>query len=535
MLAGGGEPKLRRASLALESERAGQLLLEELGRRFSLRRDRPHQAERLYFDTFDWEIFRSGGVLYATARNGRTLLRWVSSAETRQLLLPAAQVPAFAADFPVGEFRRALEKVTGIRRLLPLVRLDLVAESARVLDRRQKTVVRATLETRSAASPGEGGEPRPLVPLLRVQPVKGYEPEWAEVVGHLERHRDLARGVSVSELEESLAAIGREPVDYISKPRVALAPDEPAREGVARILRFLLDIVIANEEGIRRDLDTEFLHDFRVAIRRTRSALSQIRGVLAESAVERFKREFSRLGQLTGPLRDLDVFLLKMGDYRADLPASTGGDLEPLEQFLAARREVALRRLVEGLDSGRYRNLLRDWREFLEGVSEPDSSAPSGELPIAVVSAREIRRVYRRVLKRGAAIDDASPASALHRLRIECKKLRYLLEFFRGLYEGEGIDEVIGALKQLQDNLGDFNDFGVQQRMLSQLAHEMDKEGVGSVEVLMAMGRLVQRLEQGEARERRRFGKRFRTFSSRENRDRFDLLLAAATPESTSG
>jgi CHAD domain-containing protein len=531
----GREPKLRRASLALESERAGELLLEELGRRFSLRRDKPHQVERLYFDTFDWEVFRSGGVLYATARNGRSLLHWICGAETRQLLLPAAQVPGFAADLPVGEFRRALERVTGIRRLLPLVRLDVVSESARVLDRRQKTVVRATLETRRAASPEEGAEPRPLAPLLRVLPVKGYETEWAEVVGHLEGHRELVQSVSVSELEESLAAIGREPVDYISKPRVALAPDEPAREGVARILRFLLDIVIANEDGIRHDLDTEFLHDFRVAIRRTRSALSQVKGVLGETAVERFKREFSWLGRLTGPLRDLDVLLLKMGDYRADLPAPTAGDLEPLEQFLAARREVALRQLVEALDSGRYQSLRRDWREFLQAASEPDSSAPSGELPIAVVSGREIRRVYRRVLKRGAAIDDASPASALHRLRIECKKLRYLLEFFRGLYEGERIDGVIDALKRLQDNLGDFNDFGVQQRMLSQLARAMATEGVGSVEVLMAMGRLVQRLEEGEARERRRFSRRFRTFSSRKTRDRFDLLLAAATPESTSG
>ena len=34
-----------------------------------------------------------------------------------------------------------------------------------------------------------------------------------------------------------------------------------------------------NEDGVRKDLDSEFLHDFRVAVRRTRSALSQIKGV----------------------------------------------------------------------------------------------------------------------------------------------------------------------------------------------------------------------------------------------------------------
>jgi CHAD domain-containing protein len=525
---------MMQARLVLESEKAGQSLLEDLGRRFSLRRDRPHQAPRLYFDTFDWEIFGSGGVLYATVRNGRSLLHWVREGEIRELLLPTEQPPVFAADLPEGEFRDALRTVTGIRRLLPMVCVNVTSTEARILDKRQKTVSRVILETRSARGPEVGSQVQVLTPVLRIVPIKGYEAESERLVATLDQTDVPFRATGDDELREALAAIGRQPGDYSSKPSLRLTPGEPSREGVARILLFLLDTAVANEEGIRRDLDTEFLHDFRVAVRRTRTALSQIRGVLPQAAVDRFKKEFSWLGTVTGRTRDLDVYLLKMDDYRSSLPSSARGDLEPLETFLARHRNDALLQLVEAFDSDRYLSLLREWREFLEASSGPDPSAPSGGLPMAVVSAREIRRVYQRVLRKGGAIDDASPASTLHRLRIECKKLRYLLEFFRGLYDPEEIDRLIESLKRLQDNLGDFNDYGVQQHMLGEFAHQMAGEGVASVEALMAMGRLVERLEKGEERERRRFSKRFRAFASGKTRDRFDLLFEPPTQEAES-
>ena len=47
-----------------------------------------------------------------------------------------------------------------------------------------------------------------------------------------------------------------------------------------------LDTLEANVEGTRADLDSEFLHDLRVATRRTRSALSQIKAVLPAEITE---------------------------------------------------------------------------------------------------------------------------------------------------------------------------------------------------------------------------------------------------------
>ena len=69
-----------------------------------------------------------------------------------------------------------------------------------------------------------------------------------------------------------------------------------------------------NEKGIIDDIDSEFLHDFRVAVRRTRSLLGQIRYVLPKRRVTRFKRDFAWLGEVTGPARDMDVYLLSFND-----------------------------------------------------------------------------------------------------------------------------------------------------------------------------------------------------------------------------
>ena len=141
--------------------------------------------------------------------------------------------------------------------------------------------------------------------------------------------------------------------------------------------------------------------------------------------------------------------------------------------------------------------------------------------------SERIWSVARRVLKRGSAIDDDTPAAALHRLRIECKKLRYLLSFFASLYDRQEIARLIAALKKLQDNLGDFNDYEVQQAWLTQCARDMSADGTAPVETLLAMGRLEDRLQIRQEEERHRFGQRFALFAAAENRERMRRLFAS--------
>jgi CHAD domain-containing protein len=251
-----------------------------------------------------------------------------------------------------------------------------------------------------------------------------------------------------------------------------------------------------------------------------------VRDVYPALDVERFTEEFRWLFLETGPSRDLDVYLLKMEGYQKELPGEIGADLEPLQDFLERKKKRAHQRLVTVLDSERYHSLVEGWRAFLTEVPAGSLLAPNAERPIREVASERIWRVYRRMWKRGRAIDDDTPAAALHEIRIRGKKLRYLLEFFRSLYPEEAIGGLVSELKRLQDNLGDFNDYQVQRQSLQRFAAEMGEEGSTSVRTHLAMGRLLAQLEAGQAAERRRFAKRFARFASRENRRTFARLFS---------
>ena len=153
-----------------------------------------------------------------------------------------------------------------------------------------------------------------------------------------------------------LRQVGAPEHRYVSLPRVELAPDSP-RGGRApgRSISRCSSMLVANEPGLRANLDTEFLHDFRVAVRRTRALLGQIRHVFPADVVAHFATEFSWLGRLTGPLRDVDVLVLTLREHRADVPA---GDMEVLTAFLGQAQQQEHQRLVDALDGDRYRRLL---------------------------------------------------------------------------------------------------------------------------------------------------------------------------------
>ncbi len=493
----------------------GESLLAALEADLSLRTELDANRRVTYFDTFDWRLHRAGGCLrLALGRRGKAL-SWLSREGVLYHQIAAEAAPPFVWDFPPGPFRRALEPVIAMRRLLPVVELRLGGRTLCVLDGRRKTVVRLRLESGVATVPDEAGDPVPFAETVRVLPVRGYAKAYDRVVRMLESRPGLEK-VAESELDRALAVIGRKAGDYVPKVVIPLNTAMPAAEAAKAIHRSLLATIRRNEHGTRQDLDSEFLHDFRVAVRRTRSALSQIRGVYPESVLARFKVELKWLGGLSGHLRDLDVYLLKMDDYKADLPAAVRDDLASLGTYLRERQRREQRRVARRLDSERYRELLEAWEVFLSQPADLEA-APNAGRAIGEVASERIWKVYRRVIKKGLAIDDDTPAEAVHDLRIECKKLRYLMEFFRSLYDAGRIGKLIKALKLLQDNLGDFNDYEVQQGSLKVFADDMVSRQAVPAGTLMAMGRLVEHLENGQARERNRFSKRFTKFAQEKN------------------
>jgi CHAD domain-containing protein len=476
-----------------------------------------------WYDTFDWRLYRDGGTLSARPENDGWILIWSLLEGGIRHRLRVEKLPAFASDLPSGPFRDALAPVIAMRRILPLVRTEFLRESLRVLDIDNRDVARIDLEEGMASAPDDEEIQSPVPPRILLQPRDDHPEDFGRVVAFVETELGLHPDRS-ERLRLALAAIGREPASYTSKINLPLDRNTGSRQATLTILRTLLNTIRVNEEGVRRGLDTEFLHDFRVAVRRTRTCLAQLKRVFPEELFQHYRREFAWLGSITGPTRDLDVYLLKMPDYRALLPARARADLEPLTRFLDRRQSEEQSRLVEHLASVRYRALLHFWTRFLNERATGHADGPDARRPIFEVATERIARCWKRTIRLGKGIDGGAPVKTMHRLRIECKKLRYLLEFFRNLYNPDDLQPMIEQLKKLQDSLGDFNDLQIQRDGLNRIAGEMYEERAATAETFLAMGRLVEQLEDRQERERHRFRQRFAKFSGRPNRERMRRL-----------
>jgi CHAD domain-containing protein len=439
-------------------------------------------------DTFNGRIDAAGGRLMAHAGNGGARLAWEPRDREVRLEVSVKKPVDFAWDLPCGPLRDSLEPIIGVRRLLPQVEVEIHGRMLDVLDDERKTVARVRIEVGRARRPGFAGPWQPIRTLVTLTGLKGYGAAYERLLRIIESRPGLKRSPAGLQLI-AFEALGMSAPRDVSRFNVALEPSVRAAAGARQIHRALLDVMVANEPGVRADLDTEFLHDYRVSLRRTRSLLSQIKDVFPADAVTHFRNEFQWLAQATNTKRDLDVLLLSLRRTSESLPAD---DLAAFFAFLSRKQvheQGVLKRLLE---SDRYEALLEGWRNFLQdpppGVSGP-AHAPR---PLVEVTSRRILRLYRRLFDHAMAIHDKTPADAIHQVRIEAKKLRYMIDATRSLHDHRDLDPIIDVLKRVQSVLGDFNDAQVQERSLLDFGRDLAEAGAGEPAALLTVGRLAE-------------------------------------------
>lgn len=485
-------------------------------------------TERTFYDTFDWRLYAAGLVLFMDRSRDHARLHLRALADGLDVVsIERAEVPGFVQDLPAGALRDRLLPVAGTRRLLEIATMKCAQRCLKVIDDETKTVARVLLERHSVVT-GEGTRRLGLGERLVVAPVRGYGDTLHSLRTLFENHLGLVQ-LNGTAFEEALAALGRHPLDYSSKLRVPLPADVTAGEAARRILAVLLDTLEANEDGVRQDLDLEFLHDLRVAVRRTRSLLGQMQEVLPRSFLH-YRQEFAWLGYATGAVRDLDVQLLAFPDHAAALGPSGPADLEPVREAMRAQRSRERCQLLEALAAPRYRRLKKDWRALLEAEDAAAWTGGEAQQPALEVSSAMIRRRYRKAFKVGAELTIDSVDADLHRLRIHCKKLRYLLEFFAALYPREDIRQVVKALKGLQDNLGDYQDLCVLLEVLPVYAEKLN----GSERGARARGALAQLTEHLRGRSQQvhaEFATAWEKFAQPQHQERFHRLFGTEKME----
>lgn len=248
-----------------------------------------------------------------------------------------------------------------------------------------------------------------------------------------------------------------------------LATDWMSQAGY-KVLRFYWQHLLAHEAGTRAGTNIEELHDMRVATRRIRAAINLFGDYFKPGAIRPYVAGLRRTGRALGAVRDLDILIARANAYLETLPPERHQDLEPLLSVWRAQREEAREEMLAYLNGPQYAELVDTFAMFLE---TPGAGAKKvRNFPPPVMQVRHVlpARLYVQwaQVQSFAPLLDGAPTAVLHALRIECKRLRYALEFFVEVLGPEAVP-LISELVQVQDHLGSLNDAGIANRMISDL------------------------------------------------------------------
>jgi CHAD domain-containing protein/transposase len=262
-----------------------------------------------------------------------------------------------------------------------------------------------------------------------------------------------------------------------SRKLPGLLSDDSLTEAGRKVLRQHFEDMVAQGENAGLGEDPEVVHKMRVATRRMRSAFEVFEGAFTEKSVRFFRKPLKRTGKALGRVRDLDVLLLHMKEYASGLTADDAAAFQPLITAWEEERTAHLHALTEYLRSDQYAVFCNQFGTFVR--SDGKGSAPEREIYDGIrkrIGERAPELVISRYTDMLAF--DAHVATAtldrLHALRIQCKKLRYTLEFLQEVL-GPQAKKIIRHVTAMQDYLGHLQDDQTAGFMITSFVQELDE------------------------------------------------------------
>lgn len=267
------------------------------------------------------------------------------------------------------------------------------------------------------------------------------------------------------------------------KDKPGVLPDDSMEEAGRKVLAFHFETLLTYDPVVRRGLSPESdqpshdlaepVHNMRVTTRRLRSALRLFAPFMPRKGIKRFRRDLAVIGTALGEVRDLDVLHLKAGKYVETVPEANRLELAALLDDWQNRLGNARHSLLMELDSSTYTRFTMNFGQFVSTpiagtrASSPDPIHVRHVVPRLVYQQYGIVRAYETVL-------DHAPLDTLHGLRIQAKRLRYMLESFEEVLDSD-VKTVIEAVKGLQDHLGDLQDARVANQIMREYTQRVDE------------------------------------------------------------
>ncbi|MCU1394460.1 MAG: hypothetical protein JWM34_2888 [Ilumatobacteraceae bacterium] len=507
-------------ALVVDGHRRGAVVeaLLELGFVFEPATD----TDVTVLDTFDGRLHRAGirlalhdDVALELVRPGLATVR-----------VDAEGSPASATEIADPSFRAAVEALIGGRLLMARLRYTASTALAVARDEDGRATAEIVLSSHIAVIPTVDA-PLPES-VVEVRAVSDSAKPARRAVKTLVRLGFEAIDGDAAALVAGGLGVGLG--DSARPADVRLDPEAPAAFGVRDVLANLADSIEANWQGTIDDGDPDFLHDLRVAVRRTRSIITETKSVLPAEVVTKVGKQFTWLGAVTGVARDLDVHLVDWDDDARPLGADAAAALEPVRALLARRRAEAHTALAEALTSPSATKLIAKWPTIIAGIPTHARPGPDADEPLGGIVRQRIIEAQAILIDKGRLITPETPADEVHDLRKDAKRLRYLLECFATILAERPRKKFVKRLKALQDNLGTHQDAEVHVALLREVAVEMGPDVIPG-KTADALELMIERLEAVRLAARTKFAERFAAYDTEATVLAFEDMLAALVPD----
>ncbi|WP_245782883.1 CHAD domain-containing protein [Amycolatopsis sacchari] len=312
--------------------------------------------------------------------------------------------------------------------------------------------------------------------------------ELAGDVLHLDGWRELevelAPGAPpelLGTLAHALIAAGARPAYWPSKLRRVIAPrlpDKPpapgrratAGEVVLAYLRAQVAAIREHDQRVRRDAG-DAVHQLRVAIRRTRSALTVFRRVLDRDATRALSAELKWAAGELSPARDTEVLYEHLSGQLTHLPEAAVVANAParLRSRFEQRTAEARERVRTALRSGRYAALF----ESLDRLLAEPPLTERANAPARAELEQALKRAHGRLADHVARLTELAPGpeldAGLHEVRKKAKRARYAAEVVVPV-AGKRLQRWQREVKALTKVLGEHHDSVVAREALRDLA-----------------------------------------------------------------
>jgi triphosphatase len=259
-------------------------------------------------------------------------------------------------------------------------------------------------------------------------------------------------------------------VRRLSPPLVR--PDMSVDQAFTAILQSALAQLLVNEPAAEDGRNPEGIHQFRVALRRLRSALTLLHSLAPSATLETLRADARWLASNLSGARSWDVFLSEtLVEVANGCDGLQGFDaVRALAEQARAASYAMVRQTLATPRSGRFQLALGAWieqRGWRHDVSSDNLAALAAPV-LAFANAALIKR-HDKVLKRGRHFKRL-PIAARHDLRLAAKKLRYTADFFLPLFDQQAsAKRYARRLSRLQDRLGRYNDAAGTRQLMAQL------------------------------------------------------------------